>query len=188
MRRGFKAWCERTADEYRQALDIPLEEALDPQAFAAFLDVRVLTPKEVPDVSKASLKQLAVTDRDSWSAITMSQSGINLVILNSSQTVARQANSLVHELAHIILNHKAAKAQVSAEGLLFRAQFDKEQEDEADWLAGCILVPGEGLLQAYRRGHSPPLLAQQFGVSQDLINWRLRMTGTQKRVRGFAAI
>ena len=114
MRRGFKAWCERTADEYRQALGIPLEEALDPQAFAAFLDVRVLTPKEVPDVSKASLKQLTVTDRDSWSAITMSQSGINLVILNSSQTVARQANSLVHELAHIILNHKADKAQVSA--------------------------------------------------------------------------
>ena len=184
MRRGFKAWCERTASEYRQALGVPLDEALDPWVFAAFLDVLVLTPQDIPGLSDTSLKQLTVSDCDSWSAVTMSHSGINLVILNSSQSVTRQANSLVHELAHIILNHKADNAQVSAEGLLFRAQFDKEQEDEADWLAGCILVPGEGLLQACRRRHSPPLLARQFGVSQKLIDWRLRMTGVQKRMGG----
>ena len=188
MRRGFKAWCERTANEYRQALGVPLEEALDPWAFAAFLQVRVLTPQDISGLSETSLKQLTVIDPDSWSAVTMSQSGISLVILNSRQPVTRQANSLVHELAHIILNHKADNAQVSAEGILFRAQFNKEQEDEADWLAGCILVPGEGLIQAYRRGHPPPLLAQQFGVSRALITWRLRMTGIQRRMRRFAAI
>ena len=182
MRRGFKAWCERTAVEYREALGISSEVALDPRAFAAFLSVRVVTPQDFPGLSRKALEQLTVTDPDSWSAITISQRGIHLVILNSSQPVTRQANSLVHELAHIILNHKADNAQVSAEGILFRAQFNKEQEDEAAWLAGCLLVPAEGLLDAYRRVRSPRLLAQEFGVSQPLVEWRLRMTGIQKRM------
>ena len=182
MRRGFKAWCERTAVEYREALGISSEVALDPRAFAAFLSVRVVTPQDFPGLSRKALEQLTVTDPDSWSAITISQRGIHLVILNSSQPVTRQANSLVHELAHIILNHKADNAQVSAEGILFRAQFNKEQEDEAAWLAGCLLVPAEGLLDAYRRVRAPRLLAQEFGVSQPLVEWRLRMTGIQKRM------
>ena len=181
MRRGFKAWCERTANEYRQVLGVSLEEALDPRAFAAFLNVRVVTPQDIPGFSCTSLKQLTVTDPESWSAITISQSGINLVILNSSQSLTRQANSLVHELAHLILNHKADNAQVSAQGILFRAQYDKEQEEEAAWLAGCLLVPGEGLLQAYRRGNPHTLLAEKFGVSQSLLDWRLRMTAVRQR-------
>ena len=182
MRRGFKAWCERTSAEYRQALGVSSEEALDPRAFAAFLRVRVVTPQDFPILSHKSLKQLTVTDPDSWSAITISQRGINLVILNSSQPVTRQTNSLVHELAHIILNHKADDAQVSAEGILFRAQFNKEQEDEAAWLAGCLLVPAEGLFDAYRQTPTPRLLAEQFGVSVPLLEWRLRMTGVQRRL------
>ena len=81
MRRGFKALCERTANEYRQVLGVPLDEALDPRVFAAFLQVRVLTPQDIPGLSGKSLKQLTVTDPDSWSAVTMSHSGINVVIL-----------------------------------------------------------------------------------------------------------
>ena len=182
MRRGFKAWCERTAAEYREALGVSPEEPLDPRAFAAFLGVRVVTPQDFPGLSRKALKQLTVTDPDSWSAVTISQRGIHLVILNSSQPLTRQANSLVHELAHIVLNHKTDDAQVSAEGILFRAQFNKEQEDEAAWLAGCLLVPAEGLLDVYRRVRVPRLLAQEFGVSQPLVAWRLRMTGVQKRL------
>ena len=181
MRRGFKAWCERTANEYRQVLGVSLEEALDPRAFAVFLHVRVVTPQDIPGFSCTSLEQLTVADPESWSAITISQSGINLVILNSSQSLTRQANSLAHELAHLVLNHKADNAQVSAQGILFRAQYDKEQEEEAAWLAGCLLVPGEGLFQAYRRGNSPTLLAEKFGVSQSLRDWRLRMTAVRQR-------
>jgi len=182
VRRGFKAWCERTSAEYRQALGVSSEEALAPRALAAFLRVRVATPQDFPLLSYKSLQQLTVADPDSWSAITVSQGGINLVILNSSQPITRQTNSLVHELAHIILNHKTDDAQVSAEGILFRAQFNKEQEDEAAWLAGCLLVPAEGLLDAYRWTRAPRLLAEQFGVSEPLLEWRLRMTGVQKRM------
>ena len=188
MRRGFKSWCERAAAEYREALGVPMAAALDPHALAEHLNVRVVMPEDVPGVAPASIRRLrGMAGRASWSAVTISQGGVRLVILNSGHPGTRQANSLAHELAHIILNHTSDDVQVSLEGFLFRNRFDKEQEDEADWLAGCLLLPREGLLRAYWVSRSPAALAQHFGVSQKLVNWRLRMTGITRQARRAAA-
>lgn len=184
MRRGFKAWCERAAAEYREAVGVPMAAALDPRLLAEHLDVRVVLPEDVPGVAPANLRRLrGMAGRASWSAVTISQGGVRLVILNSGHPGTRQANSLAHELAHIILNHTSDDVQVSQEGFLFRTRIDREQEDEADWLAGCLLVPREGLLRAYRRDRSSAALARHFGVSQQLVDWRLRMTGITRLAR-----
>jgi len=188
MRRGFKAWCERTSEDYRKALGLRLDEALDPYALAKYLSVRVERPESLPGLPQTALEQLTVTDAESWSAVTLSQDGIVLVILNSGQAPNRQVSSLCHELAHIILNHRPETAHMSQQGFLFRTTFDSEQEEEADWLAACLLVPSGGLIRAYRRSQSPFLLAQHFGVSQRLITWRIRMTGAQKRLRRAARV
>ena len=168
-------------------IDRPLvcgwDEALDPYALAKHLKVRVAKPEDIPGLSSSSLVQLTVTDAESWSAVTLSKDGAVLVIVNSGQAPNRKVSSLCHELAHIILNHKPDDAQMSQQGFLFRTRFDREQEEEADWLAGCLLVPGDGLIGPYRRSQSIWLLAQRFGVSQKLITWRIRMTGAQKRLR-----
>ena len=111
MRRGFKSWCERTAAEYRQTLRVPITAALDPRILAEHLDVRVLMPEDVLGPADVSLTQLTVIGRGSWSAVTISQRGIRLVILNSGHPETRQANSLAHELAHIILNHTSEEAR-----------------------------------------------------------------------------
>lgn len=185
MRRGFKAWCERVAGEYRQSVGIPPDAPLDANALAESLGVRVATPDQLPGLPAASITQLTVTEPDSWSAVTVSHGGVRLVILNSGQSVRRRANSLCHELAHILLNHRSDDTQLSRQGFLFRASFNNEQEGEADWLAGCLLVPAEGLLRAYRRMSSSERLAEHFGVSRALIDWRLRMTGVSKRARPY---
>ena len=181
MRRGFKSWCERAAAEYRQALGVPMGAALDPRSLAEYLNVRVLMPEDVPNVAPANLRQLREAGQNSWSAVTISQGSATLVILNSGHPGTRQANSLAHELAHIILNHTSDDTKMSLEGFLFRNRFDEEQEDEANWLAGCLLLPREGLLHAYWRKRSPAALAQHFGVSQKLVTWRLRMTGIARQ-------
>ena len=162
--------------------------ALDRRRLAEYLNVRVLRPEDVPNVAPASLRQLRGAGQDSWSAVTISQSGLTLVILNSGHPLTRQANSLAHELAHIILNHTSDDTDMSREGFLFRNRFDEEQEDEANWLAGCLLLPREGLLHAYWRQRSPAALAQHFGVSQKLVTWRLRMTGIARQAARAAGI
>ena len=189
MRRGFKAWCESASSEYRQALGLSLAAALNPLVLAEHLNVRVLMPENVPGVPPQSLLRLGGSDgRATWSAVTINQSGIRLVILNSGHPSTRQANSLAHELAHIILNHASDDTQWSPEGVLFRNSFDEEQEDEANWLAACLLLPRQGLLRAYRRQPSPKELGLHFGVSQKLVVWRLRMTGITRQAKRAAAL
>ena len=183
MRRGFKSWCERAAAEYRQTLGVPLDAALDPRALAALLGVRVTTPEALPALPSASRRQLTEIDPESWSAVTVSQGEAKLVVLNSGHSRARQASSLAHELAHVILNHTSDRSQLSREGFLLRTTFDKEQEEEADWFSGCLLVPREGLLRASWRNRSTAALAVHFGVSEGLITWRLRMTGVPRQMR-----
>lgn len=183
MRRGFKAWCERTSREYRAVLAVPVTGALHPRRLADLLEVRVTVPERIPGLSRGAVLQLTRTDRDSWSAVTISQDGKRLVVLNSGQSRARQASSLAHELAHIVLNHTTDRAVLSDEGFLFRGSFDAAQEEEAGWLAGCLLVPREGLLAAGRRGTEPGRLAARFGVSVDMVRWRLRVTGVGRQLR-----
>ncbi len=183
MRRGFKAWCERTANDYRQALGVAPSGPLDPRRLADHLGVRVATPEDIPTLSDTARRQLVEVDPGSWSAVTIALGGARLVILNSGQSDVRQTSSLAHELAHLILNHSTDRTQLSHEGLLFRGTFDREQEEEANWLGGCLLVPCDGLLKARLRLPNEHALATQFGVSADMVVWRLRTTGVLRQVQ-----
>lgn len=183
MRRGFKAWCERTAADYRGALGVPPTGPLDPRRLAAHLKVRVTTPNEIPTLSPSALRQLTETDPESWSAVTLVQGDARLVVLNSAHSDARQRSSLAHELAHLILNHSADRTLLPEAGLLFRRSFDREQEEEATWFAGCLLAPREGLVRASRRDPSATALAARFEVSEALIGWRLKTTGVLLQIR-----
>lgn len=177
MRRGFKSWCESTAGEYRAALGIANHEALDTSALAKHLNVLVWTPEDIADLSAGSLHQLTVLDGDSWSAVTLSFNETSLIIVNSSHAPVRKRSSLAHELAHLILRHKPGRVDISPAGHLLLSSYDKEQEDEADWLAGTLLVPRNGLVRAYRESQDVVALAERFEVSKDMLQWRLRMTG-----------
>ncbi len=183
MRRGFKSWCENTAAEYRLHLGLSGDAPLDPRVLARYLGVQVWTPRDVTGLSDKSIKQLTEIDPSSWSAVTIAENGQHLVILNSAHARTRQQNSLAHELAHLILNHRPARTTVSEEGYLFSDRYDAEQEEEANWLAGALLLPREGLLDVYRRTRSSAVIASEFGVSAKLVDWRLRMTGILMQVR-----
>ena len=183
MRRGFKSWCENASSEYRSHLGLGLGDQLDPHDLADHLGVLIWTPNDVPGLSIRSIEQLTKVDPSSWSAVTVAAGGRNLVVLNSAHAPTRQRNSLAHELAHVILNHRPATTSVTEKGFLFRDHYDTEQEDEADWLAGALLLPREGLLSVYRRTSSSEVIGCIFGVSTKLVDWRLRMTGILVQAR-----
>lgn len=183
MRRGFKTWCENAAADYRSALRLSQKDPLNPEELAAHLDIMVWRPEDVPELSTDSLRQLTIHDRDSWSAVTLRVGDTNLIILNSAHAPTRQRNSLAHELAHIILDHEPSRIDVSSEGHLLLSSFEQEQEEEANWFSATLLVPRAGLQAAYRSTQDAQTLADQFGVSLDLLNWRLRVTGVVTQAR-----
>lgn len=62
----------------------------------------------------------------------------------------------------------------------------KECEDEADWLAGCLLVPGSGIRETLSATSGDlQAAADHHGVSLELVRWRHNKTQWKPR-RGAA--
>lgn len=182
MRRGFKAQAERSAAAARAVLGLAPNAPIDPWAYAACLGVRVLEFAKLGLPAKET-SQLTVIDDDSWSAMTLQQDGAFAIVLNPAHAITRQRNDLMHELAHIELEHAPARVEVSETGLLLLSDYSDEQEQEADWLAAALLLPREGLIQLRSSRRSTPEIANLYGVSEALCEWRLRMTGVDVQMR-----
>lgn len=184
FKRGFKSWCERYAAEKRKELGIKLTDPLDAKALAKNLGVLVWLPENVPSITNDQLRILLRNDGQTasdWSAVTVIVADKKLVILNSSHSEGRQSSDLMHELAHIILEHKSLEASVSSEGVLLLSEYDKELEEEADWLCGCLLLPREALVSIKIRRIDLAQAAKDFRVSLKMLRYRMSMTGISRQ-------
>ncbi|WP_342666986.1 ImmA/IrrE family metallo-endopeptidase [Sphingomonas taxi] len=114
--------------------------------------------------------------------MSLVEDGVHLVVLNSAQSRARRAATLMHEIAHIDLDHAPSEVSVSPSGLVLLSDYSADQEDEADWLGGALLLPESALLHHRSRGASIEWIAAEYGVSEPLCTWRCRMTGVEKRM------
>ncbi|WP_223568240.1 ImmA/IrrE family metallo-endopeptidase [Agrobacterium tumefaciens] len=157
-------------------------DRLEPKRFLESLGFVVWTPAEVPKIASDHLTQLTVHDPDSWSGVTVREGEAVVIIVNSVHPLARQANTLMHEWAHVELRHKPNRVDRSEAGLLLLSDYPSEFEEEADWLAGAILAPRDGLIQLRAKGMDVGEIASHYGISLELTNWRLRMTGIEKQM------
>lgn len=182
--RGYKTWCERYAIEKRASLGLAPSDPLDPRTLAKQLGVPVWTPADVPGLSPGSLTVLLRNDGRTpscWSAVTVVHGSKVAVVLNSSHSAARQASDLMHELAHRIRGHEAAEVDVSEDGIMILKSYDKYLEEEADWLAGCLLLPREALVRIKRERLDDAEAAARYGVSLRMLSYRNSMTGVNRQ-------
>ena len=170
--RGFKSWCERVAVTQRRELSLQPTDSLNARCLATHLDVVVWTADQVPSLDAQYLKVLIKDDPDSWSAVTLCTGSRDLIIVNPVHSEGRLASDIMHELAHIILGHEPARVEVSKDGFLILSTYNKDQEEEAKWLSGCLLLPREALLLIRRRGLSAEIAAAQYGVSVTMLTFR----------------
>lgn len=184
--RGFKTWCEKYSIQTRQELGLKATSPLDPFLLAKKLGITVWTPDDVLGLSRAAKEILLRNDGKTpscWSAVTLVIKNRVLVILNSSHSPARQASDLTHELAHQIRGHEAQEVDVSSEGLMLLKSYEKLQEEEADWLAGCLLLPRDALISIRKRRLDPAQAAIEYGVSARMLTYRMAMTGVNRQFR-----
>lgn len=183
LERGFKARAERTSMGLRGELGLSAFERLDPHRLAAFLQVQLIGPAEVPGINTEMLDQLLKADPWGWSALTIVQGEAAIVIYNPEHSPGRQASDITHELAHIILGHQPATMIMSQDGKIVMRTYNQKQEDEANWLAWAILLPRDALLTQKQRDVSPQEIASTFGVTETLVQYRLRITGVESQLR-----
>ena len=61
---------------------------------------------------------------------------------------------------------------------------NEEQEQEANWLAGCLLLPREALLLIRRKGSEDEDACAEYGVSPAMLRFRFNVTGVNAQLRG----
>lgn len=181
VQRGYKAWCERIAEQYRSKLGVEKIAPLCAWKLAEHLNVKIWMVEEIPDLPKETLAHLVGAGQGMWSAATLFHKEKTLVILNSSHSKARLSNDLMHELAHLICGHKPARIDITEDGLMILRSYDKNQEDEADLLGHVLLLPRVALVHIKNNGLTAKVAAKEYVVSEQLMTMRLNTSGVNKQ-------
>ena len=87
---------------------------------------------------------------------------------------------VTHELSHGILLHEPVPAFDKHGCRTWRA----EVEDEAEWLAGVLLITEEAAVAVARRNIPSAVAAGRYGVSEQMMRYRLNLPGAYRRVPG----
>lgn len=185
--RGFKAWCENVAIALR--VDIGLDETspIDPVLLAAHLTVALRSPDDIPGIPQSSTRVLT-EQNDGWSAVTVSHEGRTCIVYNPHHSSGRNSSDIMHELSHILLKHDAARVFFSEDTSIALRTFDNDQEDQANWLAGCLLLPRPALLWILRNRIDTDEACAHFRVSAELLRYRLDITGVKLQMRRRRAV
>jgi len=184
FKRGFKTWCEEVSVKIRKEMKLTSSQPLDPYSLADHLGVLIWQADKISGLSENSLRILLEDDPESWSAVTLFINSQYLIILNSTHRKGRQSNTITHEIAHILLEHKPARIDVSPQGLLLNT-YDKGQEQEADWLGGALLLPRDALLFIKKHYTNMKQASELYGVSSQLLEYRLNITGVNNQFKRF---
>lgn len=183
FRRGFKTSSEETALKIRRKLELAPHAPIDPTAIARLLAIPIVVPKDLSELPNEVRQRLLQEHSDAWSAITVSDGNKHLIVVNPTHAVTRTNSSLAHEIAHVILGHEPSMMFMTPQSGVSLRTYNKDQEDEANWLAGCILLPRDALLYVRKRGLTDDQIGSEYGVSPAMFRFRINTTGVDMQVR-----
>ena len=178
MRRGFKAEAERLASRVRKEAGIGAHAPLDVSLLVTHLGASLRYADEL--VSVAKLEELELIQPGAFSACTFDLGDRTVIVASPLASPERQRSDISHEAAHLILRHSVKNVEQLG-GLSFFT-CDPDEEQEATWLAGCLLLPRDLLLRSLSRGINVEAIAAANEVSLQMANFRLRTTGVQRQL------
>ena len=180
LRRGFKSEAERIARGARSEMGLNAAKSVAPEDLASLLGIEVRAGDEL--VPRERFRELERIQPDSFSACTLRPSPERVVVVyNPLSARSRRSSDLAHELAHILLDHELSRLERLGDVTFFSC--DAIQEEEAGWLSGCLLLPRALLLAEVRRGTSAKEIAKKCGISEQMAQYRLNVTGVLRQKR-----
>jgi hypothetical protein len=179
LRRGFKTEANWYAREFRRELGVPLAGPLSPWRLAEHICVPVHTLSEFAGTNPQAAYFLSSQGLWEFSGATFISNYRRLIVINDGHSPKRQASDLSHELSHCILAHYPS-ARSTAAG---PRQYDRTQEEEANYLGPALLISEEAALEIASRALTKTEASIEYSVTEDVIQMRLNLTGAYKRVR-----
>jgi len=178
LARGFMAEAGRLAAQVRAELGLTPTDPLDPWALAEHLDVPVVPLSIYRERAPGAFSLLLGPEQSAFSGLVATVGRRRVIVHNDSHARTRQRANIGHEIAHILLFHEGKTLEHQ-----WHLSYDADQEDEAKWLGGVLLVTDEACLASCRAGASITHAAAELGVSVDLVRWRRSTSGAMRRVQ-----
>ena len=159
------------------------DERLDPFDLAHYAKLLVATFEQIePFLSEESKKHLLNDAKDAWSGGACSQvlpDGKKLIILNPTHGENRQNATLMEEICHVFLGHKASRLAIenyNKQGKIIARDYHAEIEEEAYSVGAAALVPYSALRRFVEQGKTSREIARHFNVSRDLVEYRMKVS------------
>jgi Zn-dependent peptidase ImmA (M78 family) len=172
MERGFKAKANRVAVDIRTDLGLRAHDPLDPLTVCNHFEI-VVIPLTKYGQEVTHFKRI---ERGAFSAVTVPCGLQRAIVHNDTHSPDRQRSNIMHELAHAFLGHPPCSA-FSCDG---ERHYDSGVEAEAAFLGGALLITNEAawhIVRVQLRG----MARQMYGVSQSMLDYRLRISGALTR-------
>lgn len=176
--RGFKAQAEKLAEKAWLDLSLPDGDRFDIERFAESLGGRIVLADTL--VPRARLEEIDHIQPFAFSACTFQLDRGPVIVLNPVVGEGRRRSDAAHELAHIMLRHQMRVPERLGDYVFFTG--DVDQEDEANWLGGCLLLPRQIVLRAAARGMTADGIAQRYGTTPKMATFRLNATGAARQL------
>lgn len=166
------------------------DEALDPFALAEFARLLVVDFDQIKDLSAESREHLLGDGMNDWSGGACSRplpNGWRIVILNPAHGVQRNRATLMEEISHVFLGHKANRLAVvmsesrplgtaGGPNKILTRDYNKSDEEEAYAVGAAALVPYAALRRLVFAGRTADEIARRFRVSTPLAEYRIKVT------------
>lgn len=181
MRRGFKEDAKRLAIEVRAEVGLGPLDPLDPRILAVEYGIPVYTVSSLAAAcDPETIAWIAGAGKAVFSAALVPCGAGLFIIDNDLHALTRRNSSIGHEMAHVLCEHRFTEALITSEGC--RAA-SRDDEAEAEWLGGELLITYAAALNAAREGWDDRVVADAYGVSPARAAMRMNASGARTVVR-----
>ena len=139
-----------------------------------------MVPRDL-EVDNETLQELEGPSVNRWSAfvIPIKSPGIrHRLVHNPGHHEHRQESNILHEIAHLICDHKP-QSMTMVGGIPIR-HFDKTDEDQAKHLGYALQLPRDALFFALKNGWCVDQISQEYVASPAAVRLRLNLTGANR--------
>ena len=178
MERGFKTYANNLVLQVRGELRLSPAQPLDPWVLAEYLGIPTEPLSSFIEDAPLAARVFRTSAKSSFSAVTVHDGHRRRITYNDYHARSRQTSSIAHEIAHGLLMHEPAPA-LDVRGLVVHRS---EIEDQATFMGAALLVPEEAALSIVARAVAFTEAASYYGVSLELLRWRINSTGASLRV------
>lgn len=129
-------------------------------------------------LSEDELTYMRDIGANQWSGGVFTQllpNGQKLCMLNPAHSPRRNKITLLEEICHCHFDHQPTKLTASGDQRV--RDFQKAIEEEAYGVGAAVLLPWRFFFPRLNNGATVYELSEDFGVTQELVSYRIKITG-----------